>query len=63
MDVVILNDAPPTFGREIVQRGERLLCLEPDLDHDWTRDVQLKAADLDPFLDRMRKIKLEAISS
>jgi predicted nucleotidyltransferase len=61
-DVVILNDAPPGLGRAIVTRGLRVFVGHPALDHAFVRDVQLRAADLDPWLRRMRRIKLEAIA-
>lgn len=60
-DVVVLNDAPPLLGRHIVTRGERILCDDADADHAYVRDVQLRAADLEPWLRRMRAIKLRAI--
>lgn len=59
-DVVILNDAPPTFARAIVTRGERIYCTDAALVHAFVRDVQLLAADLDPWLHRMRALKLAA---
>lgn len=62
VDVVILNDAPPTLAREIVTRGELLVCNDPEEEHAFRRDAQLRAADLDPFLRRMRRIKLEALA-
>lgn len=62
VDVVVLNDAPPGLGRAIVTRGRRVHCADPALDHAFVRDVQLRAADLDPFLRRMRRIKLEALA-
>jgi hypothetical protein len=61
VDLVILNDAPPGLGARIVTRGRRLYCSDVELDHAFVRDVQLRAADLVPFLRRMREIKLEAI--
>jgi uncharacterized protein len=61
VDVVILNDAPPELGRAIVTRGVRVFCSDPEADHEYVRDVQLRAADLVPFLERMRRIKLEAL--
>jgi predicted nucleotidyltransferase len=60
-DVVILNDAPPGFARRIVTEGRRILCTDEGKDHAFVRDVQLLAADLEPFLRRMRKVKLEAM--
>lgn len=61
-DLVMLNDAPPGLGRHIVTSGRRVHCADPDLDHAFVRDVQLRAADLEPFLRRMRRIKLAAIA-
>lgn len=61
-DVVILNDAPPGLGRRIVTEGRRILCTDEEKDHAFVRDVQLLAADLEPFLRRMRRVKLEALS-
>jgi predicted nucleotidyltransferase len=62
IDLVVLNDAPPLIGRRIVTGGRRIFCREPEVDHGFVRDVQLRAADILPFLDRMRKIKLEALA-
>ncbi|MGA7617260.1 MAG: nucleotidyltransferase domain-containing protein [Thermoanaerobaculia bacterium] len=62
VDLVILNDAPPSLGRAIAIGGELLFCSDPERNHSWVRDIQLIAADLDPFLDRMRRIKLEALT-
>jgi predicted nucleotidyltransferase len=61
IDLVILNDAPPLLGRHIVTAGERIFCADPDRDHAYVRDVQLRAADLEPFLRRTRQVKLAAI--
>jgi predicted nucleotidyltransferase len=60
-DIVILNDAPPHLARRIVTRGRRLFCADERADRALVRDVQLRAADLDPFLRRMREIKLKAL--
>jgi predicted nucleotidyltransferase len=62
VDVVVLNDAPPHLGRHIVSAGVRVFCADPEADHAFVRDVQLRAADLEPFLRRARRIKLEALS-
>lgn len=59
-DVVILNDAPPQLARAVVTRGERIYCTDPELDHAFVRDAQLLAADIEPFLRRMRALKLAA---
>lgn len=61
VDVVILNDAPPGLGRAIVTGGIRVSAPVPALDAAYVRDVQLRAADLKPWLERMRRIKLQAV--
>ncbi len=60
-DIVILNDAPPQLARAIVTRGKRIHCADAEADHRFVRDAQLQAADIEPFLRRMRSIKLAAV--
>ena len=62
VDVVVLNDAPPAFARRIVLDGVRLLCADAEGARAFVRDVQLLAADLEPFLRRTRAVKLAAIA-
>ena len=62
VDVVVLNDAPPGLGRQIVTTGRRVYCYDAEADHAFVRDVQLRAADLEPFLRRARRIKLDALA-
>ena len=62
IDLVVLNDAPPRFARRIVLDGRRVHCSDAEAEHAFRRDVQLRAADIGPFLDRMRRIKMEALS-
>jgi len=62
VDVVVLNDLPPLFARRIVFEGEPLACSEPEAARQFIRDVQLRAADLEPWLRRMRRIKLRALA-
>lgn len=62
LDVVILNDAPPLFGRRIVYEGRRVFLGDPAADRIFVRDVQLRAADLEPWLKKMRKLQLEALA-
>ena len=62
VDVVILNDAPPLLGRKIVTAGQRVFTADPRKDLDFVRDVQLRAADLEPWLRRMARRKLEALA-
>ena len=61
IDLVVLNDAPPRFARRIVLDGRRVHCSDTEAEHAFRRDVQLRAADIGPFLDRMRQIKMEAL--
>ena len=61
IDLVVLNDVPPHLGRRIVTAGRRIFCSDPERDHAFVRDVQLRAADLEPFLRRTRQVKLDAI--
>jgi predicted nucleotidyltransferase len=61
VDVVVLNDAPPELGRRIVTEGQRLYCADRQLDRAFVRDIQLRAADLVPFLRRTRQVKLRAL--
>lgn len=59
-DVVILNDAPPELARAIVTKGNRIYCADQEADRVFVRDAQLRAADIEPWLRRMRQIKLAA---
>lgn len=61
VDLVVLNDAPPGLGRHIT-RGRRLVCFDGETDRGFVRDVQLRAADLEPFLKRTRRLKLRALA-
>jgi predicted nucleotidyltransferase len=62
VDVVVLNDAPPHLARHIVTAGVRVFCSEPEIAHAFLRDVMLRAADLEPFLRRARRTKLDALA-
>jgi predicted nucleotidyltransferase len=62
VDVVVLNDAPPLLGRKIIYDGIRVFRGDPETDHAYVQDVQILAADLEPWLNRMRKAKLEALA-
>jgi predicted nucleotidyltransferase len=57
VDLVVLNEAPPLLGRRIVLDGERIACLDPVLDRDYVCAIQLRSADIRPFLTRMDRIK------
>ena len=58
IDLVVLNDAPPTLGRRVMTEGRRIHCADPRADHTFLRDTMLRAADLEPFLRRTRRTKL-----
>ena len=62
VDVVVLNDAPPGLASRIVTKGGAVYCASPEADHAFRRDVQLRAADLEPFLRRMRRLKLATLA-
>jgi predicted nucleotidyltransferase len=62
VDVVVLNDAPPGLSGRIVTKGVAVYCASPEADHAFRRDVQLRAADLEPFLRRMRRLKLATLA-
>jgi predicted nucleotidyltransferase len=62
VDLVVLNDAPSMLARRIVTAGQRVFCSDPEADHAFVRDVQLRAADLAPFLRRTQQLKLAAIA-
>lgn len=62
VDVVVLNDAPPLLARHIVTRGMRAFCRDEESAHAFLRDTMLRAADLEPFLRRARRTKLDALA-
>jgi predicted nucleotidyltransferase len=61
VDLVILNDLPPLFSRHILYEGRRVYLGDAEADRNFLVQVQLLAADLQPFLERMRRLKLEAL--
>ena len=63
VDLVVLNDVPPGLGRHAITAGVRVYVADHEADHAFCRDVQLRAADLDPFLRKMRRIKLRSLAS
>jgi uncharacterized protein len=62
VDVVVLNDAPPLLARRIVTDGRRVHLRDAGADHAFVRDVQLRAADLEPFLRRAQRVKLDSLA-
>ncbi|MDX1645028.1 MAG: nucleotidyltransferase domain-containing protein [Thermoanaerobaculia bacterium] len=63
VDVVLLGDAPPLLARRIVTEGDCVYRRAPAADHDFVRDVQLRAADVAPFVERGRRRLLERLRS
>ena len=62
VDVVILNDAPPQLARRIMTRQHRVFMADADVDHAFLRTVLSRAADLEPFLRRTRRVKLQSLA-
>ena len=62
VDLVVLNDAPPQLARHIITRGLRLTISNAAADHEFLRTVLSRAADLQPFLNSTRRLKLAAIA-
>lgn len=62
VDVVVLNDVPPGLAARIVLDGTLLLARDAAQVHAFTRDVQLRFGDLQPFLRRTARVKREALS-
>jgi predicted nucleotidyltransferase len=60
VDVVVLNDAPPQLARRILG-GIQVHVRDRELDHAFRRTTMSRAADLEPFLRRARRVKLAAI--
>lgn len=62
VDLIVLNDAPPHLVRRVMTEGTRVFCADPGADHAARRTALLRAADLEPFLQRARQTKLRAIA-
>lgn len=61
VDVVVLNDAPPLFARRILHEGIALRVADAESDRAFGDLVRSRAADLQPWLKRMGRLKLEAL--
>jgi predicted nucleotidyltransferase len=62
VDVVVLNDAPVELAASILRQGVRLYCADPEADHAFCRTAFLRHADVRPFLERTRRVKLRTLS-
>lgn len=63
LDLVVLNDAPPGLAAAVVTTGRLLACPDPEGEHAFRRDSQLRRADLRPFLERAAALKRDAIGA
>ena len=63
VDVVVLNDVNPELGAAIVTDGVCVHCVDADADRAMRRRILLRHADLQPFLRRTRRLKLDAIAA
>jgi predicted nucleotidyltransferase len=61
IDVVVLDDASPELARRILTEGVLLACWDEEARLAAVRDASLRAADIAPFLRRMRGILLESL--
>jgi predicted nucleotidyltransferase len=61
VDVVVLNDAPPELAVAALD-GAVLHVSAPGTFHDFGRDARLRLADIRPFLDRTRRLLLDAVT-
>ena len=59
---MVLNGAPPLLGRRIVTDGVPVYVADVDRERDYSRDIQLRAADLAPFLAKHEITLLEALA-
>lgn len=61
VDVVVLNDAPPELAVAALD-GSVLHVSAPEALHTFNRDARLRLADIRPFLDRTRRVLLDAVT-
>jgi uncharacterized protein len=61
VDLVIVNDAPPHLARHILWEGVAVVIRDSEANHAARRLALLQAADLEPYLQRMRALKLQAL--
>jgi predicted nucleotidyltransferase len=63
VDVVVLNDVTPELGASIVTAGQRVYCTDELADREATRRMVFRHADLRPFLERTRRLKLATFAA
>lgn len=62
LDLVVLNDLAPLVARRILFDGRRIVNDMADFDRGFLRDVQVRAVDMEAFLRRPRRPRLEMVS-
>lgn len=62
VDVVVLNDAPPELAATVVRDGRPLYTADAAAERAFARYALLRHADLLPFLERTRRLKLRALA-
>ncbi|CAN5240610.1 hypothetical protein BH23ACT9_BH23ACT9_12280 [soil metagenome] len=62
IDVVILDDAPALFARQVLRTGRLLWSSDEDSVRQFTRQTQLRAADIEPAVLRGRKTAAEVLA-
>ncbi len=62
LDLVVLNDLAPLVARRIAFDGRRIVNPVADLDRDFLREVQVRAVDMEAYLRRPRRPRLEMAS-
>jgi predicted nucleotidyltransferase len=62
IDLVGLDDAPPTLVAKVMTGGLQVFCANVEADRAARRTALSRAADLAPFLRRMRRLKLDALA-
>ena len=62
VDVVVLDDVSPELAARVITHGRRLFCADEEADYVFGRTALLRHADLRPFLERTRRLKLRALA-
>jgi predicted nucleotidyltransferase len=62
VDLIVLNDVSPVLARAVLRDGTRVFCRDHDALHAFERTTLSRAADLAPFLRRMRRLTLDALA-
>ncbi len=62
VDIVVLNDASPELAAGVIRAGRLVYCADRQALEDFARTTLLRHADLRPFLERTRRLKLQALA-